>query len=344
MIKVFAITDYKGHFGSKWLSSPYRSGYDQQKLQDYFKDYGISIEFKRPINIHFSKEEWGGKIVLMTSSEEPGLEYKTHIEDLAYGLEQCGAHVIPGLDLISAHENKIRSAILQNLKLNNSFRILGYTILGNYEELCHYLNSEQQKYPCILKKPQGSKGTGVYLINDMKELKQIARKISSKSKIAERLKEKIRRKKHKGYIENSRYKDRFLLQEFVPELQCDWKVLIYGTCIYLLRRNIKSDDFRASGSGVGYAAGSESEFPVAYLEPLYQFFLELKVPNLSIDFGFDGKEGFIFEFQALYFGTSTQFKSKDYYKRNDGKWTVKQSEFDQEQIFVSSIAEFIQEK
>ena len=51
MIKVFAITDYKGHFGSKWLSSPYRSGYDQQKLQDYFIDYGISIEFKRPINI-----------------------------------------------------------------------------------------------------------------------------------------------------------------------------------------------------------------------------------------------------------------------------------------------------
>ena len=100
----------------------------------------------------------------------------------------------------------------------------------------------------------------------------------------------------------------------------------------------------ASGSGVGYAAGSESEFPVAYLEPLYQFFLELKVPNLSIDFGFDGKEGFIFEFQALYFGTSTQFKSKDYYKRNDGKWIVKQNEFDQEQIFVSSIAEFIQEK
>ena len=95
MIKVFAITDYKGHFGSKWLSSPYRSGYDQQKLQDYCLDYGISIKFIRPVNIHFSKEEWEGKIVLMTSSEEPGLEYKRHIEDLAYGLEQCGAHVIP---------------------------------------------------------------------------------------------------------------------------------------------------------------------------------------------------------------------------------------------------------
>ena len=344
MIKVFAITDYKGHFGSKWLSSPYRSGYDQQKLQDYCLDYGISIKFIRPVHIHFSKEEWEGKIVLMTSSEEPGLEYKRHIEDIAYGLEQCGAHVIPGLDFISAHENKIRSAILQNLKLNNSFRILDYTALGNYEELCQYLNLEQQKYPCILKTPQGSKGTGVFLIKDEMELRRVAKKISSKPKIIARLKEKIRRKKHKGYTENSHYTDRFLLQEFVPKLQCDWKVLIYGTCIYILRRNIKSDDFRASGSGVGYAAGSESKFPVKYLEPLYQFFLELKVPNLSIDFGFDGQEAFIFEYQALYFGTSTQFKSKDYYKRTDGKWAVQKNEFDQEEIFVNSIAEFIQKK
>ena len=77
---------------------------------------------------------------------------------------------------------------------------------------------------------------------------------------------------------------------------------------------------------------------------MYQFFLELKVPNLSIDFGFDGQEGFIFEYQALYFGTSTQFKSKDYYKRTDGKWAVQKNEFDQEEIFVNSIAEFIQKK
>lgn len=77
---------------------------------------------------------------------------------------------------------------------------------------------------------------------------------------------------------------------------------------------------------------------------MYQFFLGLKVPNLSLDFGFDGHEGFIFEFQALYFGTSTQFKSKDYYKKNDDQWVVNKNEFDQEQIFVSSIAEFIQNK
>jgi hypothetical protein len=78
MRKIYAITDYKGHFGSKWLSLPYRSGYDQRKLQDYFKDYGLSLEFKRPIEIHFSKEEWNGKTVLLTSSEEPGLEKKCH--------------------------------------------------------------------------------------------------------------------------------------------------------------------------------------------------------------------------------------------------------------------------
>ena len=344
MRRVFAIIDYKGHFGSKWLSTPYRSGYDLQKLQKYFKEYDLYIEFKRPIDIRFSKEDWEGEIVLITSSEEPGLEYKRHLEDIAFGLEQCGAYIIPGLDFISVHENKIRGAILQNLKMNNSFRILDYNILGNYEELSQYCNSEQQKYPCILKTPQGSKGTGVYFIKDQKQLKCIARKISTKSKLLNRLKEKIRKKRHKGYIQNSGYTDRFLLQEFVPKLQCDWKILIYGKSIFILRRNIKAGDFRASGSGVGYAAGSNSVFPLQYLEPLYQFMLSLRVPNLSVDFGFDGKDGFIFEFQALYFGTSTQFKSKDYYQRTEGKWEVQNNEFDQEQIFVRSILEFIHEK
>jgi hypothetical protein len=344
MRKIYAITDYKGHFGSKWLSLPYRSGYDQRKLQDYFKDYGLSLEFKRPIEIHFSKEEWNGKTVLLTSSEEPGLEYKRHIEDLAYGLEQCGANVLPGSDFISAHENKIRSAILQNLQLNDSFRLLDYSIYGNYEELHQYLKTGKQKFPCIVKKPSGSKGTGVFLVQNRKELRHVAKKISTQGNIIDRIKEKIRGIRHKGYIQNSSRTKRFLIQEFAPNLKCDWKVLIYGTRIYILRRNIKSNDFRASGSGIGYTAGSESEFPITYLEPLYQFFLGLKVPNLSLDFGFDGHEGFIFEFQALYFGTSTQFKSKDYYKKNDDQWVVNKNEFDQEQIFVSSIAEFIQNK
>ena len=94
-------------------------------------------------------------------------------------------------------------------------------------------------------------------------------------------------------------------------------------------------------SGFNYKAGSESEFPEKYLDFVYQFYKSLAVPNVALDFAFDGKNPYIIEFQAIHFGTSTLSKSKDYYELIDNKWELKQNNFDQESIFVDSIIQFL---
>lgn len=342
METIFAITDYNGHFGSKWLSVPYRSGYNKTKLSSNFKSFGFKIEFIRPSEIQFSKAQWKGVRVLLTSSEERGLRYKSYLEDIAFGLTECGAVLLPALEYLQAHENKIKSLILQNLAIDDPIKVLKYQTFGTYEELEHLLTTQKLEFPCIVKKPDGSKGKGVYLAKNKAELKKITKKISRNFNLFAWLKENVRTYKHKGYKKTSIYSNKFLIQEFVPDLSCDWKVLIYGESIYILKRKVKSNDFRASGSGYGYQSGATSDFPMEFIEPLYQFFLNLKVPNLSIDFGHDGTNGFIFEFQALYYGTSTQYKSKELFKRANGEWKLEANESDQESIFTSSIVEFIE--
>ena len=344
MEKIFAITDYKGHFGSKWLSIPYRSGYNHDLLITYFKKAGFDIIFLKPTEIIYKQEVWNDKIVLLSSSEEPDLGYKSYLEDIAFGLEHCKAHLIPSIKFLQSHENKIKSIIIQNLATEESLRILQYKTFGNYEELNEVIDKNTLEYPCIIKKPDGSKGSGVFLVKNKAELKKTARKISSNFKLNRWIKEKIRSIKHKGYTPNTMHSNKFMIQEYIPNLSCDWKVLIYGSRVYLLKRKVKSNDFKASGSGFGYKAGSESEFPLEYFEILYQFLIRIDVPNISIDFGYNNLKGFIFEFQAIYFGTSTQHKSKDYYHRTNGEWILNKNDLDQENAYVSSIVEFIEKK
>jgi hypothetical protein len=77
------------------------------------------------------------------------------------------------------------------------------------------------------------------------------------------------------------------------------------------------------------------------LDFIRKFFLKLDVPNLSVDFAYDGENGYIFEFQGIYFGTSTHYKSKDYYEFVDGSWFLKENILDQEQVYVDSIVEYL---
>ena len=46
MKEIILLTDYKGYFGSKWQSNPYRSGYDQQLLTRYFKNMALMLNTK----------------------------------------------------------------------------------------------------------------------------------------------------------------------------------------------------------------------------------------------------------------------------------------------------------
>lgn len=341
MKNIYLITDYKNFFGSKWKANPYRSGLDKEYMLKLFVNQGYNLVITPAALVDVSSDHWKDALVLYTSSEEPGLHYKSYLEDIILALELKGAKVIPKAKFLRAHENKVFMEQLRKILIPTESRTIDAFSFGSSEELQRAIIDKRIKLPTVIKTASGAMGKGVYLAKTENELLKIAKEISSTLDIKRSLKEKIRAQKHKGYLPESQHQKKFIIQPFIPNLTCDWKLLVYGNKIFILQRNIKGNDFRASGSGYNYKAGSESGFPFKYLDFIYDFFIKLAVPNLSVDFAYDGENPYIIEFQALYFGTSTQYRSKDYYELINDNWVLKENTVDQESIYVDSIVSYI---
>jgi hypothetical protein len=341
MATIICLTDYKNHFGSKWKDSPYGSGFDKEYLFRLFKANNYSLEFLSMCNVEFVNRSWSGQIVLYTSSEEYGHYYKNFIEDIIIGLKEAGAILLPDYSFLRANNNKVFMEILRQTKLPPVLQSLQSSFFGSYDELDQAICDKKITYPCVIKKATGAMSRGVFLAKDEKTLREKAKKVSKTRILKVFVKDQLRPYKHKGYKPSSSYQEKFIIQPFVPGLKNDWKILIYGEKYYVLKRNIRENDFRASGSHYNYTSGSKAAFPVEMLSFVRDFYLKLNVPSLSVDFAYDGHRGYVFEFQAIYFGTSTIYKSNDYYEYINGTWQLRPVDMDLEQIYVHSIVEYL---
>lgn len=340
MTKIFALTDYKNYFGSKWKSTPYRSGYDKSLLTKHFKKLDWDIEFIRFQDVDF-KKDWSNKVVIYTSSEETGFHYKNFIEDIILGLERIGAIVLPRFDFLRANNNKVFMEILREQLLGEKLSGNSSSFYGSLEELEYDIERERINFPCIIKKAEGAMSRGVFLAKNKKELHNYAKKISHSSRPSSEIREFIRARKHQGYKKESNYQHKFIIQNFIPGLKNDWKILIYGNHYYILNRGIKQGDFRASGSQYNYKAGSKSELPEFLLDKVKKIYQVLDVPHLSLDLAWDGENAIIHEFQAIHFGTSTMEFSDDLYVFENNKWEIIKADFSQEEEYVQSFDSYL---
>ncbi len=116
----------------------------------------------------------------------------------------------------------------------------------------------------------------------------------------------------------SRFQKKFIVQDLVPNLRNDWKVLVFADRYCILRRDNRPDDFRASGSGL-FVPDKKADFPKHMLNYIKDIFNRTDVPNLSIDFAYDGTQGYILEIQAIYFGKATTGYCDNYCVKRNGK-------------------------
>jgi len=341
MNKIIALTDYKNNFGSKYKAQPYRSGFDKELIKTNFNKRGYEVEFIRMKEVDFN-DDWKNKIVIYTSSEEIGLNYKSFIEDVVFGLERAGAFIIPRYDLLRAHSNKVYMEILRERLLGEKVSGNKSLLYGTLEELIIDIKREKIKYPCVIKASAGAMSRGVFLANNNNELEKSARKLSRSPHYISELKDILRSKKHNGYQMVSKYQNKFIIQKFIPELKNDWKVLVYGNRYYVLNRGIKQNDFRASGSHYNYRAGSKSGITELMLDSIKVIFEKLDVPHLSLDFAFDGKSNIIHEFQAIYFGTSTIDFSDDLFVFENGRWEIQKKKLNLEEEYVWGVVKYLE--
>lgn len=341
MRAIHLITDYKGYFGSKWNAKPYRGGYDKQALAQALAAHGYECVYVPCSKVFTSGIDWNGQVALYTSSEEIGNNYKQYLEDVIHGLEEAGARVLPRSVFLRAHNNKVFMEILRTQLLGEDLTGLRSRTFGTIEELRLALDSNEISFPCVLKSALGAMSKGVSSARSPEELLQKAKAISRTPHLRFEWRDALRPYKPalKGYVPESRYQNRFIVQPMISGLDCDWKVLVYGNQYYVLKRHTRPGDFRASGSHYNYLAGREAEIPVCALEMVKDIREKLETPHLSADVGFDGVRPYLIEFQCLYFGTSTQSEfCREYIEKVDGEWKYFPKTMNQEEAYAYGVA------
>ncbi len=346
---IYALTDYKGFFGSKHFSVPYRSGMDKDLLRNCFQSHNFEIEYIQAITIFDSEaHEWAGKYVLYTSSEDPGYFYKSFIEDIVLYLEETGAIVIPSYRFLRANNNKIFMELIRRQSKYEEFKNINTRIYGSLEELFPELGT--LAYPLVIKKAEGSMGKNVAMANNRRELLRETKGMTKTGGLKFALKEEIRRIIHKGYKPESKYRHKFIIQELVPGLKNDWKVYVMGDIIYIFYRPVfKKRVFKASGGGYdNYTYGLAANIPEGIFDFASDVYKWLDVPAVSLDIGYDDilKKFYLFEFQAVYFGTAgiLQNYSKEYFMRVNSEWEYRENNKTIEEVYSEAVVSYINRK
>lgn len=251
--------------------------------------------------------------VFYSSTQRPG--YKEYLEDVLLALTHGGNVLVPSFDMFRAHENKGYQEILKRLhKLDE--------VAGDYLSSASELSDARwNDWPAVLKWPEGAKSTGVELVSSRAEAATLIgrrERLPLASRLRAFLRARLAPKPGSAeWYEYIRPRQRFVLQQFIPGLSRDFKVLVFGSRYYVLERKVRSNDFRASGSG----KFKFIDTPVELLDYAAEVFNRLGEPFLSMDIC-ETSNGFgLLEFQGIHAGPLTLVQSPFHYQRLDaGTW------------------------
>lgn len=323
--KIIFVTYPNGYFGSagrSWLSLSI------DRISKDLKENGYTID-QCPIDqLSEYKNITADNIVIYTSSENEAL--RSYIRDNIYIVnKKC--KVIPRFDLLMAHENK---GFQELYKKSQGFGNLKGSYNIEHENL-------PRIFPYVYKNIIGAGSSGVKLIKNLKDRKKTIEE-KEKTNFKRRTLNLARRVKlssdeYATYKYNKKNFSPYVIQPFIENLKFDYKVLVFWDKLYVLKRNIKTNDFRASGSGL-------FEFtkpPEALLNYAEEIFFNLDTPYASLDICISGSQCHLIEFQALNFGPYALVESPGFYHRVDMKWEFMKQPSNLEDEFSRSLFKYI---
>ncbi len=334
-LKIYLITDYRGGFYSSIRNIENMYSMDVELLCRYFAEQDCELIVMSFADVDFREQNYSGKWVLYQSSEDPGLCYKSYIEDIVLGMHLQGARLIPPFNMLRAHHNKVFMEILRDLSPLKQLKTIRTKCYGIFEEFAQADTS----YPCVMKPASGACSKGVVLVNNKADKTKYGKKLSRVRYFLPDLKERIKRIYRRGYVPRSLHRGKFIVQNLISGLSGDYKVLVYDDKYYVLHRQTRKNDFRASGSGL---FRWPEETPTELLDFAREIFLSFDVPFVSLDIACNGDNYHLLEFQFLSYGTLTLEKSSHYYSKSADSWIRIDGESILENEVVRSVVEFVQ--
>ena len=333
-MNILMLVDYRGQFYSAQRASTI--GMDISAIRSQFeaRDARLDVVPFRDVDVSL---DYSSTFVLYQSSEDRDMHYKSYIADIILAIERAGGTLIPEYYLFVAHHNK---AFLEMLRAQSPLPELSRirsTVFGTLEDLLSY-DTRQFSFPVVIKGAVGCKGQQVRLASNPKDLISIARKCSRSSNTCDRFRFLAKRFLRKGYIPESLHRRKFVVQTFLPGLTHDFKVLVYGKKYYVLKRDVRPNDFRASGSGRFSYPEVPPERVLDAAETIINYFC---VPYISIDLAVTAIGCVAMEIQFLMFGTYTLEAAHWHFERVDGLWERVDGKSSLEEELADSLISYI---
>ena len=238
--------------------------------------------------------------------------YKDFIQDILVQITLRGGILIPELRHFIAHENKNFQELEKvRIGIKSPYGIP----VGTYEQGVEILN--KSSYPKVIKKSSGFGSRHVKIANNKEAGKKILFKmldnsfkldIDSLYYLYRRVKNKIHYPRRFGKV---------IIQEFIPNLDHDWKILALGNKFMGGKRFVRKNDFRASGSGL-YALNEDP--PKEVLDFAMSCKQKLKCPIVSMDISEHKGDVQLLEYQTMHFSLLAN-RLFYFFELDNGTWT-----------------------
>lgn len=334
--KIWILLDYRDQFYS---SSKHRgASLDWSLLDGLLVNRGYEVELRHFSDINLRTDIFEKCFVLYQSSEDPNLYYKDYIEDILLGIVLKGGILVPDFSKFRAHHNKVFMELLRDVLGAPLTQNISTHVMGTLEDL---KKKDDLFYPLILKPSAGSRSKGVTLVHSKNELLRLAKKIScspTKENILFFLRGLWKRIK---YTPISNYRKKFVIQNYIPHLTGDYKILAYNDRLYVLQRKNRKGDFRASGSGIFLFP---EKLPDGLLEYAYEIYKKCDTPFISMDICMVDNSFALLEMQFVTFGQYALEKAKFFFRRVEEKWKVVKEYSSLEDVFAEAIDTYILRK
>jgi glutathione synthase/RimK-type ligase-like ATP-grasp enzyme len=347
---IYILLDYLHTYGSRYDTN---KGFNLDRIKKLFNEFGFNVIYKKFTEVNFRSENYQNEFVLYQSSEDTLARYNSFIEDILFGINIQGGILIPKFEYFRAHDNKIFMEILRDLSLNKQIKNITSKYFGTYEEYFERMGELKINQSYVIKSAKGSGSLGVALINDEKSRIEIPKKLSASNdyipfwhnlyKLTLQpfylpVKNIFVKRKKYDLLPISSFRNKFLIQNYITDIKNDYKILIFNDKYYVLFRNNRKGDFRASGSGNFIWIEEVSERLLDYAKEVFDSF---KVPFASFDICYDENDCYLFEMQFIMFGSLTMEESKFYFKKTENGWTKDFEKPDIEKEAVISTVSYI---
>ncbi len=331
----------RGWFWKTYPTPTQTQSLDVRQISASLEKGGYEVELAQFDRFDLSKS-YRDYYVLYGSSEDYLGSSKSFMEDILLWLELHGAILIPHYKYFRAHHNKVMMELLRLDFSAAEFKTIQSRVLPSARSGQEIL--AELPRPAVIKSASGAGSTGVYLARNQQEMisaiHKASRQVFGFPYLWIRLNNVIQFLKRKApqVVNNSKY----VVQNLIPGLAGDYKVLIFGQRYFVLYRLNRENDFRASGSGRFVDREDSELFQV--LDFAQRCFREIDSPFVSMDIAYNGQQAHLIEFQCVSFGFKAMSLSDHHYQTILGKWQRINKRVIPEEIFCDAVMDYLSAK